>query len=57
MIDTDRARPIVERAIDLGVTFFDTANSYSRGRSEEILGETIKGRRNDLVIATKVSFR
>ena len=56
MIDTDRARPIVERAIDLGVTFFDTANSYSRGRSEEILGETIKGRRNDLVIATKVFF-
>lgn len=56
MLEIDRARPIIERAIDLGVTFFDTANSYSRGRSEEILGEVIKERRNDLVIATKVWF-
>ena len=56
MLEIDRARPIIERAIDLGVTFFDTANSYSRGRSEEILGAVIKERRNDLVIATKVWF-
>jgi aryl-alcohol dehydrogenase-like predicted oxidoreductase len=56
MIEIDSARPIIQRAIDLGVTFFDTANSYSRGRSEEILGEIIKERRNDLVIATKVWF-
>jgi aryl-alcohol dehydrogenase-like predicted oxidoreductase len=56
MLEVDSARPIIERAIDLGVTFFDTANSYSRGRSEEILGAVIKERRNDLVIATKVWF-
>jgi len=56
MLEIDGARPIIERAIDLGVTFFDTANSYSRGRSEEILQEVIKGRRDDLVIATKVFF-
>jgi aryl-alcohol dehydrogenase-like predicted oxidoreductase len=54
MIEIDVARPIIERAIDLGVTFFDTANSYSHGRSEEILGKIIKERRNDLIIATKV---
>ena len=54
MIEMDSARPIIERAIDLGVTFFDTANSYSRGRSEEILGECLKGRRDDVVVATKV---
>ena len=56
MLEVDGAKPIIERAIDLGVTFFDTANSYSHGRSEEILGEIIKGRRNDLVVATKVFF-
>jgi len=54
MLEIDRARPIIERAIDLGVTFLDTGNTYSRGRSEEILGEIIKERRNDLIIATKV---
>lgn len=56
MLEIKTAKPIIQRAIDLGVTFFDTANSYSRGRSEEILGEAIKERRNDLVIATKVWF-
>jgi len=56
MVEIDKAKPMIERAIDLGVNFFDTANSYSQGRSEEILGEVIKRRRNDLVIATKVFF-
>jgi aryl-alcohol dehydrogenase (NADP+) len=56
MIELNDARPIVERAIDLGITFFDTANSYSRGRSEEILGEIVKEGRDDLVIATKVCW-
>jgi aryl-alcohol dehydrogenase (NADP+) len=56
MIELSDARPIVERAIDLGITFFDTANSYSGGRSEEILGEIVKGRRDDLVIASKVGW-
>jgi len=56
MIGPDRAKPIVDRAIDLGITFFDTANSYSWGRSERILGDIVKERRSDLVIATKVFF-
>ena len=53
-LELDKARPIVKKAIDLGITFFDTANVYSLGRSEEIIGECIKGYRDDLVIATKV---
>jgi aryl-alcohol dehydrogenase (NADP+) len=56
MIEISKARPIIERAVDLGVNFLDTANSYSCGRSEEILGEVIKDKRDDLVIATKVFF-
>ena len=56
MLEADRARAIIEKAIDLGVTFFDTANSYSRGRSEEILGEIVRKGRNDSVVATKVFF-
>jgi aryl-alcohol dehydrogenase-like predicted oxidoreductase len=53
-IELSDARKLVEKAIDLGVNFFDTANVYSRGRSEEILGECLKGRRDDMVVATKV---
>ena len=48
------AKPIFDKAVDLGINFFDTANMYSNGRSEEILGELIKGNRNDFVIATKL---
>jgi len=54
MLELDQARPILQRAVDLGITFFDTANVYSRGRSEEITGEVLKDYRDNLVIATKV---
>jgi aryl-alcohol dehydrogenase (NADP+) len=54
MIEIDRARPIVKRAVDLGINFFDTANVYSKGRSEEIMGELLKDRRDEVIIATKV---
>lgn len=54
MIEIDKARPIIEKAIDLGVNYFDTSCNYSLGRSEEILGEAVKGRRNDVILATKV---
>ncbi|MDG6934524.1 MAG: aldo/keto reductase [Nitrososphaerota archaeon] len=47
---------IINRAIDLGINFFDTADYYSEGRSEQILGKAISGRRDQLVIATKVFF-
>jgi 1-deoxyxylulose-5-phosphate synthase len=50
----EQAKPIIDRAIDLGINFFDTADMYSEGKSEEILGKATKGRREDLVIATKV---
>jgi aryl-alcohol dehydrogenase-like predicted oxidoreductase len=45
--------PIVRRALDLGVTFFDTSNSYNQGRSEEVLGEVTGGQSTPTVIATK----
>ena len=57
MVEIDKARPIIKRAVDLGVNFFDTANLYSNGRSEEIVGELLKGHRDDVVIATKVRFK
>jgi len=44
---------LIERAIDLGITFFDTADVYGDGRSEAILGRAVHGRRDDVVIATK----
>jgi len=53
-LELDEARPLVQKAIDLGINFFDTANSYSRGRSEEITGECLKDYRDDVVVATKV---
>ncbi len=57
MVEIDKARPIVKRALDLGVNFFDTANVYSQGRSEEIVGELLKGHRDDVVIASKVRLK
>lgn len=47
---------VLNRAWDLGINFYDTANVYSRGKSEEILGEFLQGRREDAVVATKVFF-
>jgi len=54
MLEIDEVRPIIRKALDLGINFFDTANVYSRGRSEEIIGELLKDYREDVVIATKV---
>jgi aryl-alcohol dehydrogenase (NADP+) len=48
------SKRIIDRAVDLGVNFFDTADVYSLGKSEEIVGRALEGRRNDVVIATKV---
>jgi aryl-alcohol dehydrogenase-like predicted oxidoreductase len=52
-VDAAVASQIVHRALDLGVTYFDTADSYFNGRSEEYLGRALEGRRGDAVIATK----
>jgi aryl-alcohol dehydrogenase-like predicted oxidoreductase len=57
MLDEEGSREIIERAIDLGVNFFDTANVYSQGQSERILGNVLaEYDRDELVVATKVYF-
>jgi aryl-alcohol dehydrogenase (NADP+) len=50
------SKRVIDRAVDLGINFFDTADVYSMGRSEEIVGRALQGRRNDVVIATKVGL-
>jgi len=55
--DPDEAIRTIHRAIDLGITFFDTAQIYGPFQNEELVGEAIKGKRDGLVIATKFGFR
>ncbi|WP_049872110.1 aldo/keto reductase [Catenulispora acidiphila] len=47
---------IIHRALDAGINFVDTADMYSTGESEEIVGKALQGRRDDIVLATKVHF-
>jgi aryl-alcohol dehydrogenase-like predicted oxidoreductase len=58
-LNEDKSRPFIQRAIELGINFFDTANVYSDGTSEEILGRALKDftRRENVVIATKLRGR
>ncbi|MFC4913302.1 aldo/keto reductase [Actinomadura gamaensis] len=59
VLEQDQAEPIVRRAVESGVTFFDTADAYSGGRSEEVTGRLLAAlfdRREDYVLATKVYF-
>jgi aryl-alcohol dehydrogenase-like predicted oxidoreductase len=53
-----QSRPLIRKAIEMGINFFDTANAYSDGTSEEILGQALKdfARRDEVVIASKVFF-
>ncbi|WP_436757802.1 aldo/keto reductase [Streptosporangium sp. V21-05] len=55
--DHDDCVRIIHAALDQGVNFVDTADMYSAGESEEIVGKALKGRRDDVVLATKVHFR
>ncbi|GAA3023839.1 aldo/keto reductase [Streptosporangium longisporum] len=55
--DHDECARIVHAALDRGINFVDTADMYSAGESEEIVGKALKGRRDDVVLATKVHFR
>ena len=59
VLDEEKSRPIIQKALELGINFFDTANVYSIGVSEEILGRALKDfvRRDEVVIATKVRGR
>jgi aryl-alcohol dehydrogenase-like predicted oxidoreductase len=58
-LSEDQSRPFIKKALESGVNFFDTANVYSLGTSEEILGRALKdfAKRDDVVIATKVFNR
>ena len=58
-LDEETSRPLIQQALEAGINFFDTANVYSAGSGEEILGRALAdfGRRDELVIATKVQGR
>ncbi|WP_410511234.1 aldo/keto reductase [Paenibacillus sp. BR2-3] len=58
-LNEEESRPFIKRALELGINFFDTANMYSDGTSEEIAGRALMefARREEVVIATKVRFR
>jgi aryl-alcohol dehydrogenase-like predicted oxidoreductase len=57
-LDEDKSRSLIQRALELGINFFDTANTYSDGTSEEIVGRALGdfARREEIVIATKVFY-
>ena len=57
VLEDAESQEIIERAIDLGINFFDTANMYSMGESERILGDALAGRRDEMVVATKCFFQ
>jgi aryl-alcohol dehydrogenase-like predicted oxidoreductase len=52
----DEARRLIDICLEAGVNFFDTANIYSGGQAEEILGQVLKGRRHEVLISTKATF-
>jgi aryl-alcohol dehydrogenase-like predicted oxidoreductase len=58
-LDDEAAEPIFRQAVDLGITFWDTANVYGYGTSEEIVGRAVRRytRRDEIVLATKVFFK
>ncbi|MFY9222694.1 MAG: aldo/keto reductase [Blastocatellia bacterium] len=58
VLEEEDSRPIIKKALDLGINFFDTANMYSLGVSEEIVGRALKdfAHRDEIVLATKVFF-
>ena len=55
--DVDEASRLVDICLDAGLTLFDSADIYSAGAAEEVLGQAIKGRRNRVLISTKATFR
>lgn len=59
VLDEERSRPVIKKALELGINFFDTANVYSDGTSEEIVGRALKdyANRDEIVLATKVHGR
>ena len=57
-LDEEEGRPFIRRALELGINFFDTANMYSNGASEEVLGRALRdfAKREEVIVATKVYF-
>src|SRR3546814_98999 len=55
--DIQEASSLIDISLERGVNFFDTANVYSQGASEEILGKALKGKREQAIISTKGSFQ
>ena len=55
-VDEETSIKIVNRALDCGINVIDTANIYTGGKSEEVVGKAVKGRRDEVIIATKVGF-
>src|SRR5690348_5647609 len=55
--DDDESVRVIHRALEVGVTFLDTADMYGSGHNEELVGRAIKGRRDDFEIATKFANR
>src|SRR6201986_4569428 len=54
--DPDESIATIHRALDLGVTFLDTANVYGDGQNETLVGKAIAGRRDEIVLATKFTL-
>ncbi len=59
VLDEKQSRPVIRKALELGINFFDTANVYSNGMSEEIVGRALKefANRDEVVISTKIHGR
>ena len=57
-LNEEASRPLIKQALELGINFIDTANTYSDGTSEEIVGRALRdfARREEIVLATKVFF-
>src|SRR5947207_4524043 len=58
VLSEEDSRPFIQRALELGINFFDTADMYSLGKSEEVVGRALRdfAKRDEIVLATKVYF-
>jgi aryl-alcohol dehydrogenase-like predicted oxidoreductase len=56
-VDRENAQTMIDKSLEAGINFFDTADGYAAGQSEEMLGRALGKRRQDVVVATKVGFR
>src|SRR5271169_3233333 len=56
-LDQAGTNEVINRCIDAGINFFDTANMYNAGVAESLLGNALKGRRDQIILASKVFFK